>query len=72
MNTPEQRSSAATFVSIRQKGGMPMEIKNNTAAPQFKIDWKHLCLVALHFVLFVLSAISQEFITTEGVARALP
>jgi len=49
-----------------------MEIKNNADAPQFMINWKHLCLVALHFVVFVLSAFSQEFITTEGVARALP
>jgi len=49
-----------------------MEVKNNTAAPQFKVNWKHLCLVALHLVVFVLSAFSQEFITTEGVARALP
>jgi hypothetical protein len=71
-NTPEQRSSTESSIDLEKKGGMPMEIKNNTAAPQFKINWKHLSLVVLHFVVFVLSTISQEFITTEGAARALP
>ena len=49
-----------------------MEIKNNADAPQFMINWKHLCLVALHFVVLILSALSQEFVTIEDAAGALP
>ena len=48
-----------------------MEVKNNTAAPQFKINWRHLSLVALHFVVLILSALSQEFVTMEDAAGAL-
>ena len=51
---------------------MPMKVKNNTDAPQLKINWRHLFLVLLHLVVFILSAISHEFITAETVARALP
>lgn len=71
-NTPEQRSSTESSVDIEKKGGMPMEIKNNTAAPQFKINWKHLSLVVLHLVVLILSALSQEFVTMEDAAGALP
>jgi len=49
-----------------------MKVKNNTEAPQLKINWKHLFLVLLHLVVLLLSAFSQEFITTEVAARALP
>lgn len=77
--TPEQRSSAATSVdsnqqsvTLTEKGGPPMKVKNNTGAPQLQINWKHLFLVALHLVVFVFSAFSEEFITTRDAARALP
>jgi len=62
----------ATSVDIEKKGGMPMEVKNNTAAPQFKISWKHLSLVVLHLVVLILSALSQECVTMEDAAGALP
>jgi hypothetical protein len=48
-----------------------MKAKNNTGAPQLQINWKHLFLVVLHFVVFVFSAFSQDF-TTQVAARALP
>ena len=77
--TPEQRSSAAAFadsyqhpVIMTEKGGLPMKVKNNTEAPRLKINWKHLFLVLLHLVVLLLSALSQEFITAEAAARALP
>ena len=55
------------------KGGMPMKVKNNSDAPWLrKINWKHSFLVVLHLLVFVLSALSQEFVTTEVAARALP
>lgn len=78
-HTPEQRSSAATSadsyqhsVTTTEKGGLPMKVKNNTEAPQLRINWKHLFLVLLHLVVLLLSALSQEFITAEVTARALP
>lgn len=48
-----------------------MEAKKNTDAPQLYINWSHVFLVVLHFVVFVFSAISQDF-TTRVAARALP
>lgn len=49
-----------------------MKVKNNTDAPQLKINWRHLFLVFLHLVVFILSAVSYEFIAAEPDARALP
>lgn len=48
-----------------------MKKKNNTEAPQLKVNWKHFFLVVLHLVVFVLSAFSQDF-RTQVAARALP
>ncbi len=48
-----------------------MGVKNNTDAPQLRVNWKHLSLVVLHFVVFVCSTLSQDF-TTQVAARALP
>jgi len=77
--SPEQRSSGAVSadsyqhsVIMTEKGGLPMKVKNNTEAPQLKINWKHLVLVLLHLIVLLLSALSQEFITAEVAARALP
>jgi hypothetical protein len=77
--TPEQRSSAAVSAELNQhsvkltnQGGRPMEVKNNSEAPQLKINWRHLFLVVLHFVVFVLSVCSESFITAKVAARALP
>jgi len=79
VQTPEQRSSAVASadsfqhsVIMSEKGGLPMKVKNNTEAPQLKINWKHLFLVLLHLIVLLLSALSQEFITAEVAARALP
>lgn len=72
--SPEQRSSAATCtdpVESTEEGGMQMKVKNNTDAPQLHVNWRHLFLVVLHFVVFVCSALSQDF-TTQVAARALP
>lgn len=72
--SPEQRSSAAAYtasISEIEEGGTSMEVKNNADTPQLHINWKHLFLVVLHFVVFVLSAFSQDF-TTQVAARALP
>ena len=78
--TPEQRSSVVTSGVIKhpkaqegEKGGMPMKVKNNTDAPRLrKINWKNVSLVGLHLLVLVLLALSQEFVTTEVVASALP
>jgi preprotein translocase subunit YajC len=48
-----------------------MRVKNNTDAPQVQINWKHIFLVVLHFVVFVFLAFSQDF-TTQVAAKALP
>ena len=72
--SPEQRSSAATFtdsVKSTEERGLPMKVKNTTDAPQLRVNWKHLFLVVLHFVVLVCSALSQVF-TTQVAARALP
>ena len=56
-----------------EKGGMPMKVKNNTVVPQLrKVNWRHLFLVGLHLFVFVCSALSQQFVTAEVAARALP
>ncbi|MCK5379987.1 MAG: hypothetical protein KAJ81_00870 [Candidatus Latescibacteria bacterium] len=49
-----------------------MKKKNKTDAPRFLVNWKHLFLVVLQLVVFVLSAFSQSFTTAEVAARALP
>jgi hypothetical protein len=48
-----------------------MKVKNNTDASQLRVNWKHVFLVGLHFVVFVCSALSQDF-TTRVAVRALP
>jgi hypothetical protein len=48
-----------------------MKVKNNTEAPQLRINWRHLSLGLLHLVVLILSALSQNFTAAE-VARALP
>lgn len=72
--SPEQRSLAAAYTDLvleAEEGGTSMKVKNNTDAPQLHVNWKHLCLVVLHFAVFVFSAFSQDF-TTQVAARALP
>jgi hypothetical protein len=54
-----------------EEGGMSMEIKSKTGASQVYINWVHLFLVVLHFVVFVITVLSQDFIT-QVAARALP
>jgi hypothetical protein len=49
-----------------------MKVKNNTDAPQLKINWKHVFLVALHVLALVLSATMHKAWTTEAASRALP
>ncbi len=49
-----------------------MKVKNNTVAPQTKLLWKHVFLVALHVVVLVLSLMVHELTTTEVAPRALP
>lgn len=49
-----------------------MKVKNNTEAPRLKINWRHSSLVFLHLVVLILSALSQNFITAEVAAGALP
>ena len=49
-----------------------MEVKNTTEAPQLKFNWKHISLVVLHLVVFILSAFSHEFIAKEVTVGALP
>ena len=49
-----------------------MKVKNNANAPQLRINWKHLFLVGLHFIVFVLSAFSQSYTTVELTTGALP
>jgi hypothetical protein len=49
-----------------------MKVKNNTEAPQLKINWKHLFLVALHVIVVLLTTFSHDFTTTEETSRALP
>lgn len=72
--TPEQRSSAATLkpVCMTGEGGMSMKKKNNSAAPQLQVNWKHLFLVVLHLLVFVVSALCQDFTKSQVAAGALP
>jgi len=77
--SPEQRSSAAASadpiqlsVSTTEKGGMLVKTEHDTAVLRLKINWPHICLVLLHLVVLIFSALSQEFITAEAAARALP
>ncbi|MDA2910547.1 hypothetical protein MYX04_06425 [Nitrospiraceae bacterium AH_259_D15_M11_P09] len=49
-----------------------MKVKKNTDAPQTKIVWKHVFLVALHVVVLVLSITTHEFTTMEVAPGALP
>ncbi len=77
--TPEQRSSAvpssdslSNHADKVEKGGMPMEVKNNTDAPRLKVNWKHLFLVALHLLVLILHSFDGEFVIRRDAARALP
>jgi hypothetical protein len=56
-----------------------MKVKNNTDAPwlrvgcpRSRINWKHLFLVALHAIVLLASAVSQDFRVTEVTPGALP
>jgi hypothetical protein len=49
-----------------------MKVINNTDAPQLRINWKHLFLVALHMSALVLSVSTHELWTAEPASRALP
>jgi len=49
-----------------------MKVSNNTGAPQLILNWKHLILVLLHLGVFIHLVLSQELITAEVRARALP
>jgi hypothetical protein len=49
-----------------------MKVKNNTDAPQWQVNWRHLFLVVLHLVVFVASALSQDFTNAQVAAGALP
>lgn len=49
-----------------------MKTEHDTAVLRLKINWPHICLVLLHLVVLIFSALSQEFITAEAAARALP
>lgn len=49
-----------------------MKVRNNTDAPQLRVNWKHLFLVVLHLVVFVVSAFSQDFTAAQVAPRALP
>ena len=40
--------------------------------PEKHINWKHLSLVILHLVVFVLAALSHDFMTSSGHGSALP
>jgi hypothetical protein len=75
----EQRSSAVTsFESVQshvvsiEKGELPMKVKNNSETPQLSINWKHISLVILHFVIFVFLVFDENFINKEVAAGALP
>ena len=77
--TPEQRSSAvpssdsfSNHADKVMKGGMSMKVKNNTDAPQLRINWKHLFLVALHLLVLILHSFNGEFVIRRDAARALP
>lgn len=79
VQTPEQRPSVDPLSDsseqtgcFNETGGTPMKETNNTETPQLKINWRHLFLVGLHFVVFVFSAFSEDFITTRETTRALP
>jgi hypothetical protein len=77
---PEQRPSgeaAGEFVVVgndvsNSQGGLVMKESNNTEEAQLRANWHHICLVFLHFVVFILSAISQPVWTPEAESRALP
>lgn len=49
-----------------------MKVKNNTDAPQLRINWKQVFLVALHVSALVLSASTHKAWTIEAAPRALP
>jgi len=49
-----------------------MKVKNNTDAPQLRINWKGLSLVGLHVSALVLSLTMHSLWTTEAAPRALP
>ena len=49
-----------------------MKVKKNTDAPQTRIVWKQVFLVALHVAVLVLSLMTHELTTTEVAPRALP
>jgi len=46
-----------------------MNINNKSTR---KLNWKHLFLMSLHLLVFVLSTLSQAIITTKVAARTLP
>ena len=49
-----------------------MKVKNNTDAPQLKINWRHVSLVILHTIDLLLSVFSHDFRTPVRAPRALP
>jgi hypothetical protein len=51
---------------------MPMKVTNTTDAPQLRVNWKHLLLVALHVSALVLSIATHPVWTAEAAPRALP
>ena len=56
-----------------EKEVVPMKVINNTDVPKAtKVNWKHLSLVVLHFVVFTLSTLSGEFVVKDVAAGALP
>ncbi len=48
-----------------------MKVKNNTEAPQSKIDWCSLSLAIMHMIVLVLS-LTVHPIKTHNSTRALP
>jgi len=48
-----------------------MKVTNNSDAPQLRVNWKHLFLVALHVFTLVLSLAIHQLWTLEAAPRAL-